>query len=58
TDSTGWSEDDFLHKIEEALRGGVTMLQLREKDKSTKDYIAYLSSTSLLSGAFLHYFYR
>ena len=37
TDSTGWSEDEFLYRVEAALMGGVTLLQLREKDKSTRD---------------------
>ena len=39
TDSTGFEEEKFLYVIEEALKGGVTILQLREKDKTTKDYI-------------------
>lgn len=40
TDSTGLAEEDFLKKTEEALKGGVTLLQLREKEKSTREYIA------------------
>lgn len=39
TDSTGWMEEDFLYRVEEALKGGATLLQLREKNKSTRDYI-------------------
>ena len=39
TDSTGWSEDEFLYRVEDALMGGVTLIQLREKDKSTRDYM-------------------
>lgn len=39
TDSTGYSEEDFLWRVEQALQGGVTILQLREKDKSTREYI-------------------
>lgn len=31
SDSTGLSEDEFLRRLEQALRGGVTLLQLREK---------------------------
>jgi thiamine-phosphate pyrophosphorylase len=35
-----WSDkQSFLFQIEEALRGGITMLQLREKNLSTDDYI-------------------
>ena len=39
TDSTGFSEEEFLIRVEDALRGGVTIIQLREKDKTTRDYI-------------------
>lgn len=38
TDSTNMEEESFLHKVEEACAGGATILQLREKLKSTKDY--------------------
>ena len=40
TDSTGFSEEEFLKRTESALKGGVTLLQLREKEKSTREYIA------------------
>lgn len=39
TDSTGLPEKVFLEKIEAAILGGVTILQLREKEKNTKEYI-------------------
>ena len=39
TDSTGFTEEEFLFRVEEALKGGVTLLQLREKGKSTREYI-------------------
>ena len=38
TDSTGFEEDEFLRRVEEALKGGATILQLREKNKSTIEY--------------------
>lgn len=40
TDSTGFTEEEFLRRTEAALRGGVTLLQLREKDKTTREYLA------------------
>ena len=40
TDSTGLTEEEFLYRTEEALKGGVTLLQLREKDKTTREYLA------------------
>lgn len=39
TDSTIYSEEEFLYRVEEALKGGVTLLQLREKERTTKEYI-------------------
>ena len=39
TDSTNYSEEEFLSRVEQALLGGVTLLQLREKEKSTREYI-------------------
>lgn len=40
TDSTGFTEEEFLLRTEAALQGGVTFLQLREKDKSAREYLA------------------
>lgn len=39
TDSTNYGEEEFLFRVEQALLGGVTLLQLREKEKSTREYI-------------------
>jgi len=39
TDSTGMEENVFLYKVEQALSGGVTIMQIREKDKSTREYM-------------------
>ena len=40
TDSTKYGEEEFLYRVEQALKGGVTLLQLREKEKTTREYIA------------------
>lgn len=40
TDSNGFEEAEFLRRVEEALKGGATILQLREKNKTTAEYIA------------------
>ncbi|MBQ9303570.1 thiamine phosphate synthase [Butyrivibrio sp.] len=45
TDSTNLPEEIFLKKVEDAMRGGVTMLQIREKDKTTRDYIELAAKT-------------
>jgi len=39
TDSTGLSEAEFLRITEAALKGGATILQLREKEKNVREYI-------------------
>ena len=39
TDSTGYTEEEFLRRVERALQGGATLLQLREKNKSTREVI-------------------
>lgn len=39
TDSTNYAEEEFLFRVEQALKGGATLLQLREKEKSTCEYI-------------------
>ena len=39
TDSTFCPEEEFLYRVERALEGGVTLLQLREKNKTTREYI-------------------
>lgn len=39
TDSSGFSEEEFLNRVESALQGGATLLQLREKEKSTREYM-------------------
>lgn len=49
TDSTGYDEQEFLSRVEKALQGGVTLLQLREKNKSTRDYIALAEKVHALT---------
>ena len=40
TDSTGFSEEEFLRRVEEACKGGVSLIQLREKERTTREYIS------------------
>ena len=40
TDSTGFTEEEFLDRTEAALQGGVTFLQIREKEKTTREYLS------------------
>lgn len=39
TDSTGFEKEEFLRRVEAALRGGVTLVQLREKERTTREYL-------------------
>lgn len=49
TDSTGYTEDEFLYRVEQALSGGVTLLQLREKDRTTRAYVALAEKVHALA---------
>ena len=49
TDSTGYTEEEFLKRTEAALRGGVTILQIREKDKSTREYLSLARKVHILT---------
>lgn len=49
TDSTGLDEEVFLKKVESALQGGVTLMQIREKNKSTREYIDLATKVHELS---------
>lgn len=40
TDSTGLSEEEFLSRIKSACEGGVTLIQIREKERTTREYIS------------------
>ena len=40
TDRRGLGEKTLVQAVEEALRGGATMIQLREKDVSPEQFIA------------------
>ena len=45
TDSTCVPEERFLHVVEAACKGGATIIQLREKDKSTREYMKLAMAT-------------
>lgn len=49
TDRTGYSDEEFLWKVEQALQGGVTFLQLREKEASTREYLALAEKVHCLT---------
>lgn len=49
TDSSKYTEEEFLYRVEEALKGTVTLMQLREKEKSTREYIELASKVHNIS---------
>lgn len=49
TDSTPYSEEEFLSRTEAALRGGVTLIQLREKERTTRDYLTLAHKVHVLA---------
>ena len=52
TDSTPYTEDEFLSRVKAALSGGVTLIQLREKERSTREYIALAKKVHAISQQF------
>ena len=39
TDSSLYDKDEFLRRVTAALDGGVTLVQLREKERTTREYL-------------------
>lgn len=52
SDSTGLSDEVFLKKIEDACKGGVTLVQLREKNKTTREYCALARKVKKITDAY------
>ncbi|MBO4280465.1 MAG: bifunctional hydroxymethylpyrimidine kinase/phosphomethylpyrimidine kinase [Lachnospiraceae bacterium] len=49
TDSTDYDDETFLRRVEQALRGGVTMVQLREKTRSAREFTALAGKVHALT---------
>lgn len=49
TDSTGFTEEEFLQRTDAALQGGVTFLQIREKEKTTREYLSLAQKVHALT---------
>lgn len=52
TDSTMYTEEEFLSRVRAALEGGVSLIQLREKERSTREYIALAEKVHALTKEF------
>lgn len=52
SDSTDLSDEVFLKKIEDACKGGVTLVQLREKNKTTREYCALARKVKKITDAY------
>ena len=52
TDSTGFTEEEFLRRVRSALTGGVTIMQLREKNRTTREYIDLAQKVHAITAEF------
>ena len=52
TDSTGFERDEFLRRVRSALEGGVTMVQLREKNRITREYLDLATEVHKITSEF------
>ena len=52
TNSTGFSEEEFFNRVEAALQGGITLLQLREKSRTTRQYLALAQKLHALTQSY------
>ena len=52
TDSTPFTEEEFLHRVEEGLKGGATILQLREKERTAREYIRLAERVHEITGRY------
>lgn len=52
TDSTNYTEEEFLYRVEQALMGGATLMQLREKDRSTREYMELAEKVHIIANRY------
>ncbi|PHV69181.1 thiamine phosphate synthase [Sporanaerobium hydrogeniformans] len=52
TDSTGLEEACFLQKVESACKGGVTLVQLREKERPGREYLEMAHKVKKITDAY------
>ena len=52
TDSTPYTEKEFLSRVGSALAGGVDLIQLREKERTTREYIDLAQKVHALAKQF------
>lgn len=52
TDSTLFSQEEFLRRVEEACKGGVTLIQLREKERTTREYLNLAEKTHKITSRY------
>lgn len=49
TDSTGRTDEEFLSIVEKACKGGVTLIQLREKERGGREYLRLAKLTKAVT---------
>ena len=55
TDSTDKSEAEFLEIVKQACDGGVTLIQLREKDKTGLEYMRLAEKVKEVTDKYISY---
>lgn len=49
TDSTNYEKEEFLRRVESALKGGVTLVQIREKERTAREYLELAKEVHVLT---------
>ena len=53
TDQFDFTESEFLNIIEEALKGNTTIVQIREKNSSTRDFLNLAQKVKKLTDKYI-----
>ena len=53
TDSTLYDKEEFLRRVNAALAGGVTLVQLREKERTAREYIEMATAVHELTRKYI-----
>ncbi len=49
TDSTNYTEQEFLNRVESACNGGLSLIQLREKERTTREYLSLAEKVHVIA---------
>lgn len=49
TDSTNYTEQEFLKRVESACNGSLSLIQLREKERTTREYLSLAEKVHVIA---------